>query len=897
MAIKHKFILSILLAFAFLISFTSAADLYSCGTLSSANTIYYLQDDLPSVSGDCFIITADNITLDFNGKAVIQSFPPAFGVKAVNVNNITIKNYFLSGFANAIHFDGVNNSRVQDGLVAYGMFGYYIMNSHNNTFSAAYVDSGDGGASAYYLDNSDNNNILNAYITLSGIGIILIASDNNYFYNPTVYQNAQAAWQAITTSKNNTLVNPYFVANVITPNILSVGNGTNIIFQNSDGKIEFDGTAGYSEDSDVDNNMWTITNKYASVETDIITSFNRTSNVTFNNVVAAGRKLLNTTIYKNGALCTTCGMINDSSNVKFNVTSWSNYTIQSNCGSITSAGYYVLDRDLNAPVSTCIPSVVSNSVIDGLGYKISYNGTNVRGIITTGTNVTIKNINLNQTASSGDGYAIWFNGASGNIVDNANITTLGANAFGVRILNSAMRNIIKNSYIKTGSNTPSIIMDTLCHNTTIIDNKFEGTGYISVSSSNNMTLLRNNITTPGVSAITLSYDNHTIRDNNINSALTGVNVISGSNSLIENNFFNTSGNTFRISSASSSNITFKNNTLTNNNQLQLYHVQSGTNNTYLINQNILNYSFLNSKLIIENQYGVINFTSSITQNGTNLNTGSNADIIQGINFAFINSTRSPGLNVTANITLYTSIPPKWDSDIRIERDGVRCDATTTPACYNFTALNLAIVKFNVTSWSNYSLNGNDTIAPTIDWVAPTLPSGTEFIYPPNANWTMNATAYDLDFANLTYYEYIDGVLSSTIVRYVPRVSAVYGTKGVGVYSYNITACDTSNNCNSSSTITITVIEPPPVENPACRSWLSGYASFFSSASTIFTILGLAVIIGVLIFLVAAANGDVKIDVTRINELFTDFPIKEVIIIITAIVLIAYVGLITMGILC
>ena len=89
-------------------------------------------------------------------------------------------------------------------------------------------------------------------------------------------------------------------------------------------------------------------------------------------------------------------------------------------------------------------------------------------------------------------------------------------------------------------------------------------------------------------------------------------------------------------------------------------------------------------------------------NATNLNTSK--DLILNDTFAFVNSTNQPGMNVSANITFNLGSLAVYGG--LILRDGIPCDETTNPSCYNFTSLSgVNLVKFNVSSWSNYSLNG------------------------------------------------------------------------------------------------------------------------------------------------------------------------------------------------
>jgi parallel beta-helix repeat protein len=69
------------------------------------------------------------------------------------------------------------------------------------------------------------------------------------------------------------------------------------------------------------------------------------------------------------------------------------------------------------------------------------------------------------------------------------------------------------------------------------------------------------------------------------------------------------------------------------------------------------------------------------------------------NSIYLDSNNYPGYNVSVNLTL-NNIPVF--SNPAILRNGVKCDETTSPSCYNFTALSGTVV-FNVSSFTNYSI--------------------------------------------------------------------------------------------------------------------------------------------------------------------------------------------------
>ncbi len=106
--------------------------------------------------------------------------------------------------------------------------------------------------------------------------------------------------------------------------------------------------------------------------------------------------------------------------------------------------------------------------------------------------------------------------------------------------------------------------------------------------------------------------------------------------------------------------------------------------------------------VYDSQFGNITF---LDWNVTNPAGGNLFDYIYiNNNSAYVNGSIA-GLNKSANITL-TGLRTNY-ANPKIYRDGTNvCNSTTTPSCYNFTSLNAGTVVFNVSSWSNYSIEGD-----------------------------------------------------------------------------------------------------------------------------------------------------------------------------------------------
>jgi subtilisin family serine protease len=93
----------------------------------------------------------------------------------------------------------------------------------------------------------------------------------------------------------------------------------------------------------------------------------------------------------------------------------------------------------------------------------------------------------------------------------------------------------------------------------------------------------------------------------------------------------------------------------------------------------------------------------------------------------------------------------------------------------------------------------DSTKPSVSFVAPT-PANNTFT---NASQTINATASDINFANISI------IVNSSVVRVCNASPCNFTVTGEGIYSYNATANDTAGNRNSTETRLLTIDLTPP----------------------------------------------------------------------------------------
>jgi len=140
-------------------------------------------------------------------------------------------------------------------------------------------------------------------------------------------------------------------------------------------------------------------------------------------------------------------------------------------------------------------------------------------------------------------------------------------------------------------------------------------------------------------------------------------------------------------------------------------LSGGINGTWVYDQKIGSYYISTGGVGINfrnSTFGEISFLSLVTGNGDNL-FGNESSTIRFKN----NSVHNTAFNVSANISLYT-IGLRGFANPTIMYDSlVSCSKSTLPNCHNFTGLTSSIVNFNVTHWTNYSIQDVDSIPPSV----------------------------------------------------------------------------------------------------------------------------------------------------------------------------------------
>jgi len=648
---------------------------------------------------------------------------------------------------------------------SYALYDYFDSNYNlidNNSFSS-YTTSASGNTDmhAVYIYTSKNNNITNNYIYSKGI-------TRNYAMYLTVH------------SRQNNIINNTIVNNGTSTNygIYSIDAALNNYEGNS---ISVYGTTTLygiylvrSNFNNLDNNSFSASGTTPVYAAYLANSYN--NNLDNNNYYSNGTTA-------NYALQLNNGDENTLTNSFFNITGTTT----------TNYGVYLIYSNRNLIENNTIYSsgTSTNPGIGILSAKLNKVNNNV--IRTLGTTT------LN--------YGVYLNIAELNNVTNNDIRTSGTTTnYGVYAFTNSHLNIIKNNTIIPGGTTTlyGVYLNTLCSENIISDNYIvsngstqSGTtnnwGVYLVTNSNDNTIENNSILTGGGTPnygvyILTDSDRNTVRNNLINTSGSGatnvgVFISASNNNLAENNLISTSGsatdygvyvyssalwntinnNTIRTSgstnshgihmAATGSNYPFYTNISKNvfssisGNELNVG--TASIDYISLIDQGFDNYLFtgVGSLIsVVNSSYGQIRFLDRLTGSGSGLKD----KIKVQENYFYVDSSVS-ALNKSAEITEYNVSTTRTGLDIY--RDGAPCPAQI---CENLTSLQAGTVIFNVTGWSDYSINASDQIMHNVSLNYPLNNSNIT-----TQDYNFNFTVVDETSSLFKCYLYIDDSLISS----------------------------------------------------------------------------------------------------------------------------------------
>ncbi len=382
------------------------------------------------------------------------------------------------------------------------------------------------------------------------------------------------------------------------------------------------------------------------------------------------------------------------------------------CGELNQNDvYYSITSSLSFSSDNCLNVTGNNSIIDANSQYI-ITGSNAAGkaaVLVLGHNVTVMRLNISDADF----------GILVNSVNSTNIT-----------LNHINNSMSYSVYLNVSNNSD------------VVNNIFSYSGrdgvlaYLNINGlfQGNIIYGREGLPTPGTSAVGIELNNS--RQNVVsNNSIFGFARSAALQYSMDNIF---TGNIFNGPSFNGISLSINNGTTNYFNQDKIISSQKSaifidrTENVTLLNVGVFNtispyydieaaampsgvqifdtylarYSFNSTLAVFRNTGNAwINFTRGL--NGTYANLS--ADIRLAFNYVDVNSVQRPELNKSAIITfqgLSSTI-----SNPAIYRNGQLCPSSV---CVNLTSLNGATVVFNVTGWTNYSINNGPALGPYLD---------------------------------------------------------------------------------------------------------------------------------------------------------------------------------------
>jgi parallel beta-helix repeat protein len=568
---------------------STTGSLTTCANLTLANTEYTLQNDITGISGTCFNITANNVTLDGAGYLIDGDDigTEDSGIKVENVKDVVIKNFRnISDFANGIYFLSANVSLIEN------------LSLHSNY-------GGEMLGHGIRFESSFNNQIKSVSLDSQQFGIWLDSSNDNWFTEINLISSVYNDFTLGSLSYNNTCLNCsfdiskesvssgqlirkwYYKAYVNDSNGIPVNNASISAYMDNGSLVEnftTNATGWTQKESLIDYVNSGGTRDYYSNYTLVASKQNYVSDSHEFNVTSETNKLDDW--FTLGHECTPgvdC------------------------CGELTQENHvYELEIDIAPPGGIdghCFIIKANNITLDFNGHKIvgDYDDYGA-GVISEG-----------YYDEDPYNYDWEFLGYDNITIKNGEIRGFG---YGISLENSNYNNITN---MLLTLNNGSALRTEDCNNTQIIENSFisnNGLGIVMEDSFYNL-IKNNNISSnvaTGISAghVTISAGHVTIEDNFIDSNSHG--IWAGSDSIIKDNIIsNSQGRGIEI--VREENISLINNTILSSGSHGLRIDSAGS--ISVINNNINSNS--QNGVYIEAWYGPVQNISFI-----NLTTNSNS---------------------------------------------------------------------------------------------------------------------------------------------------------------------------------------------------------------------------------------------------------------------------------
>ncbi|MFT4304188.1 MAG: Kazal-type serine protease inhibitor domain-containing protein [Candidatus Woesearchaeota archaeon] len=170
--------------------------LNSCRTIEEPG-VYTLVNDIDT-QGSCFIINSDDVIINgndliLNNTNTNPQLQQLNGIEIINRNNITIKDFYMSGFFNAILITNSQNIIIED-IEHYGNYNSLSLTNINNAqITNNFLES----QTVLIIKESSNINIFQNFISVNSMNSLIenLPSNTNIKWNDQNIGNYWSNWE------------------------------------------------------------------------------------------------------------------------------------------------------------------------------------------------------------------------------------------------------------------------------------------------------------------------------------------------------------------------------------------------------------------------------------------------------------------------------------------------------------------------------------------------------------------------------------------------------------------------------------------------------------------------------------------------------------------------------
>lgn len=377
--------------------------------------------------------------------------------------------------------------------------------------------------------------------------------------------------------------------------------------------------------------------------------------------------------------------------------------------------YYILNQSISFNSGTCIQITGNNTILDGeFRHLISGNGgADDVGVYILGENVSVLRVNVTKSrigilTSSNDSFIFnnFINATYGTGIG-AGIGASRSRIIGNYISHSVSGIAIGNIFNFVNSYNHIVQNNTIYGNSIYVNDPIHN-GFdfgISLAKVQYSNITGNIIYKPNaLRGVLINYsDYNLLLANRLDGPfVNGINYVNSiSNFISETEIHNSLNSAIHVSAlVDNVSLFIKNlsviNTSSSYYDLEVSSPYSNVSHISIIDSSIASYKFNQARLVFRSSENAqINFTTPITASGNNLTD----HVKTRYNYAEVKSNLNSGLNKSATVTFF-GIPTNI-TNVAILRGGNLCPQSV---CVNLTSLNASTVIFNVTGWTNYTLN-------------------------------------------------------------------------------------------------------------------------------------------------------------------------------------------------